>query len=1534
MNFQDRGLWMFCLFPALTMSLGWGLRGFIGGGPLGAMIPGALVAMALCLLLDRDASSSGLIAAFGAIGVGFGGEMTYGQTVGFIIKPETYVWGLAGLTLKGAVWGLLGGAVLGTALVERQFTRTWIAVALASIVAGTYAGWRWINQPKLLYFSDPVNKPRAEIWAGLLLGALLFLACLRLAGDARIPAGFALAGFISGGIGFGLGGTLMSLGMHQPYLQRWNPWWKLMEMVFGFCFGLGLGLFAWRRRKELSAICHERAAERAPRFWLLIAGAAVVVVDLFLVESNVRLRYSYVVAGVLVLAGLLVVRSLAWQVAVAATYTFAAINSAQFYSSVRKLGEPAPAWSLAIATAVVFALLLALRQRQAKPLLRWSYLWLTWACVAVSWAKLLLHPDPAIGVPVEITFTIAALLLTWIVARKPVRQAFVVAAAMCLLIPGMARAQSGSGIRQEWAVELGAAAVGPPAQFPNADAAEAVAVALVTGKIVLLDSNGRVIRTLELDLPTESPVVVGNLQEDGSAAIVAADVAGSVYCFRPDGRRLWKFTRRSHARAYRIPVVADVDGDGKPEVIMTDLRGHLYCLNRNGRLMLEVTAGSYRVGTPSVGDVNGDGRAEIIFGTDHGDVYSINARGELLWATRLEGRFGRSLPLLADTGRDGRYDLYLPSSFVSAKPGLIALDALTGTVLWKAPSVLQSYRSTVAADLDGDGQTEILFSDKNTRIYCVDSRGRQRWSTQVDGQGSFYAPAVADLGGGRRWIFQVIRGAGVNGKSLYVLDSAGKLVEALPLPGGGGASPGLFRFRGDASLRLLAASGDRLVSFSLPQDPAAAKIVWPGLRNDSGGSGFVSSGVRAAPGPAAEAPRPAAPLRKPALGGTNTIPLPRVSGAEYAAVRIRRPDGVLELRLLRGTADAALEAGTPGDYEVSVRWMRAGNQALPETAQFIYTLDPGYKQDALEAATFEEEMNATRRRVPALADLVSRFVAESRAALGRARDSRTVEAFDQARKDRNGLLALARSRAQTAARGRGLLLHQLPNPWTNFRRDEFFATAKPEADAIRVSLLGNEYESAAVVLTNLQPRSVTTRLDVTGFRSGSAAAVPARQVVQLRDVLLVVPDTTGKPTEDPLPLLGESSSVHLAPEESRKLWLTFRSHELSAGSWRATLRLGEPGSTEPPVDVPVEVTVSAVRLPDRFTYRHCNWLILGRLKDEQVRDAVIQDEIEHGANVFVIPPVTARVDAEGKLTGSDTVEHDAWVRRLRPKAFLLVQGPVNVVWPPGSTPTPQAQTKALAGLIPWYAGHMRSLDSGYGDYALYIQDEPGLNGPDAFYDRYVERVKAVKAADPRIQIYANPAGGGRLELLERISDLISIWSPDLHLVKENPDAYNAFFRRGRQYWHYEAAAEQRNLDPLGFYRMQPWMAFRMGMTGGGFWTYTFSNFWFADPNRTEEYGVVYMTDKGPVTTKRWEAARDGIEDFELLWMVREQAQRKASSPAGKAALGLVEEALNFVTAGQEKVSDIGRQTEAYTPDYERWMSYRRRLIETLAQLIQ
>jgi len=89
----------------------------------------------------------------------------------------------------------------------------------------TYAGWKLINEPKLIYFSDRYDKPR-RAWAGLLIGALLMLVWLSWRAGARLPLSFALWGALGGGIGFSLGlrrksGAAPTCGIP---LGWWNSW--------------------------------------------------------------------------------------------------------------------------------------------------------------------------------------------------------------------------------------------------------------------------------------------------------------------------------------------------------------------------------------------------------------------------------------------------------------------------------------------------------------------------------------------------------------------------------------------------------------------------------------------------------------------------------------------------------------------------------------------------------------------------------------------------------------------------------------------------------------------------------------------------------------------------------------------------------------------------------------------------------------------------------------------------------------------------------------------------------------------------------------------------------------------------------------------------------------------------------------------------------------------------------------------------------------------------------------------------------------
>lgn len=132
---KEHSMVFFILFPAIAMLLGWGLRGFIGGGPYGAMIPGAIVSVIICMLLDVPARYAGVAIVFGTAGIAMGGEMTYGQTLGFLLRPETIWWGIAGTTLKGGVWGLTGGFFMALGLLyPRIKTKTMLTGFLIFLI--------------------------------------------------------------------------------------------------------------------------------------------------------------------------------------------------------------------------------------------------------------------------------------------------------------------------------------------------------------------------------------------------------------------------------------------------------------------------------------------------------------------------------------------------------------------------------------------------------------------------------------------------------------------------------------------------------------------------------------------------------------------------------------------------------------------------------------------------------------------------------------------------------------------------------------------------------------------------------------------------------------------------------------------------------------------------------------------------------------------------------------------------------------------------------------------------------------------------------------------------------------------------------------------------------------------------------------------------------------------------------------------------------------------------------------------------------
>lgn len=398
-HFTER-FWFWCLFPAVAMSLGWMLRGYIGGGPLGAMIPGAMIGLALCLLLGRE-RDAGIIAAFAAIGIGFGGQETYGQTVGLSLKPETFSWAITGFFLKGGIWGLLGGAITGIALTRERYANKDLMAGFALMLAGTYAGWKLINEPKLIYFSDRYDRPRPELWAGLLIGALLLLAWLSWRAGARLPWSFALWGAFGGGIGFSLGAAAQVWGRaHIPVFPF--GWWKFMEMTFGALLGLAFGYCAWRKRHQLGLSqpgVSPPAALPQSLLWALASIAAVLALS-----PNLGTRFNYTIVGSLLLTVALFSDAFRWQTAISLTYCAFAIDFLKYRPTYPTLAM----WAFVIATTIAVVV-----YTSRRPRVREMFLLMTWASVGMSLLKSF-SPPALIGpqATMESVFLVFAALVT------------------------------------------------------------------------------------------------------------------------------------------------------------------------------------------------------------------------------------------------------------------------------------------------------------------------------------------------------------------------------------------------------------------------------------------------------------------------------------------------------------------------------------------------------------------------------------------------------------------------------------------------------------------------------------------------------------------------------------------------------------------------------------------------------------------------------------------------------------------------------------------------------------------------------------------------------------------------------------------------------------------------------------------------------------------------------------------------------------------------------------------------------------------
>ena len=161
-----------------------------------------------------------------------------------------------------------------------------------------------------------------------------------------------------------------------------------------------------------------------------------------------------------------------------------------------------------------------------------------------------------------------------------------------------------------------------------------------------------------------------------------------------------------------------------------------------------------------------------------------------------------------------------------------------------------------------------------------------------------------------------------------------------------------------------------------------------------------------------------------------------------------------------------------------------------------------------------------------------------------------------------------------------------------------------------------------------------------------------------------------------------------------------------------------------------------------------------------------------------------------------------------------------------------------------------------------------------------------------------------------------------------------FQENAHAYWAYEATDPGKDLLPLGYYRALGWLGWALGTDGVGFWVYTYHDLYWV--SQQAHWSVVYVTNGEVVPSRRWEACRDGNEDYRMLYALREAIRAARDddrvADAGRAN-ALLEEAVANVAAWQiGTIDEITRTTREYELDFGLLQQYRRRIAEAIIGL--